>query len=218
MGCRAVDLRTGPSKGLLAPLLHILLHELLGVLLQHLVDLVQERVELLLELLALLGDLSRRLDVGLVSLVLLAVSASLLLGAAAVLCHRRLLTLARRLCHADWTGWPGRLRLWTTACCSSPPLQPWRLRIRSSAVGLPSRIAAVCIAVPLVGSSIGTRCRVSRPMSKMIASQPAAAICGAYLARQRPRKYARVSSGGSVTARVISLSATSRSTRPAAAS
>src|ERR687888_649107 len=64
MGCRAVDLRTGPSKGLLAPLLHILLHELLGILLQHLVDLVKERVELLLELLALLGDLSRRLDVG----------------------------------------------------------------------------------------------------------------------------------------------------------
>jgi hypothetical protein len=73
------------------------------------------------------------------------------------------------------------------------------------------------VAVPRVGSSIGTRWSVSRPMSKMIASQPAAAICEAYLARQRPRKNARVSSGGSLVARMISCSATSRSTRPEAA-
>ena len=57
--------------------------------------------------------------------------------------------------------------------------QLWRLRIRSSAVGLASRTAAVWAAVPRVGSSMGTRWRVSRPMSKMIASQPAAAIWGA---------------------------------------
>ena len=48
-----------------------------------------------------------------------------------------------------------------------------------SAVGLASRTAAVWAAVPRVGSSMGTRWRVSRPMSKMIASQPAAAIWGA---------------------------------------
>src|SRR6266498_2994269 len=113
MGYRAVDLRTGPSKGLLAPFLHVLLHELLGVLLQHLVDLVQEGVELLLQLLALLGDLGRGLNVSLLRF-LLAMRTPLLLGAAAVFCHRPLLTLARRLCHADRTRTAGRSTLWTT--------------------------------------------------------------------------------------------------------
>src|SRR5574341_599321 len=90
MGYRAVDLRTGPSKGLFAPFLHILLHELFGVLLQHVVDLVEQGVKLLLELLALLGYLGRRLNVRLLGF-LLAVRAPLLLGPTTVLGHRPLL-------------------------------------------------------------------------------------------------------------------------------
>src|SRR5262245_14134141 len=90
MGCRAVDLRTGPSKGLFAPFLHVLLHELFGILLEHVVDLVEQGVKLLLELLALLGHLGRRLNIRLLG-ILLAVRAPLLLCAPTVLCHRPLL-------------------------------------------------------------------------------------------------------------------------------
>src|SRR6266511_1326171 len=83
MGYRAVDLRTGPSKGLFAPFLHVLLDEHFGVL-------VEQGVQLLLELLALLGYLGRRLNLRLLGF-LLAVRAPLLLGATTVLGHRPLL-------------------------------------------------------------------------------------------------------------------------------
>src|SRR4029079_17708664 len=43
--------------GSLAPALHVALHELLGVLLEDVVDLVEELVDVFLDLLALLGDL-----------------------------------------------------------------------------------------------------------------------------------------------------------------
>src|SRR5262245_27115476 len=42
---------------LLAPALHVALHELLGILLENLVDLVEELVDVFLDLLTLLGDL-----------------------------------------------------------------------------------------------------------------------------------------------------------------
>src|SRR6266487_3227427 len=88
MGCRAVDLKTGPSKGLFAPFLHVLLDELFGVLLEHVVDLVEQGVKLLLELLALLGYLGRRLHVRLLGF-LLAVRTPLLAGS-------RILWITRR--------------------------------------------------------------------------------------------------------------------------
>src|SRR3990170_7422588 len=45
------------ARRLLAAPLHVALHELLGVLLEDIVDLIQEVVEVLLDLLALLGEL-----------------------------------------------------------------------------------------------------------------------------------------------------------------
>src|SRR6266487_424256 len=106
MGCRAVDLKTGPSKGLFAPFLHVLLDELFGVLLEHVVDLVEQGVKLLLELLALLGYLGRRLNVRLLGF-LLAVRTPLLLGAATVLGHRPLLLTGSMIVSrgADASGW-----------------------------------------------------------------------------------------------------------------
>src|SRR6266498_1567994 len=110
MSCRAVDLRTGPSKGLFAPFLHVLLHELFGVLLEHVVDLVEQGVQLLLELLALLGYLGRRLNVGLLGF-LLAVRTPLLLGATTVLGHRPLLRASSMIVSrgADDSAWKSGL-------------------------------------------------------------------------------------------------------------
>src|SRR6266508_1173709 len=114
MSCRAVDLRTGPSKGLFAPFLHVLLHELFGVLLEHVVDLVEQGVQLLLELLALLGYLGRRLNVRLLGF-LLAVRAPLLLGATTVLGHRPLLVAGSMIVSRRADGIAQSRTLWITA-------------------------------------------------------------------------------------------------------
>src|SRR6266496_2249555 len=95
MSCRAVDLRTGPSKGLFAPFLHVLLHELFGVLLEHVVDLVEQGVRLL-------G-------------FLLAVRAPLLLGATTVLGHRPLLVAGSMIVSRRADGIAQSRTLWITA-------------------------------------------------------------------------------------------------------
>ena len=53
--------RAAAPPGLLPALLHVVAHELLGVVLEHLVDLVEQVVELGLDLLAALADAGRRL-------------------------------------------------------------------------------------------------------------------------------------------------------------
>src|SRR5262245_36764339 len=52
------------SPGLLSTLLHKPTHELLGVGLEHLVDVFQNRVDVLVELLLALGDVLAALDLG----------------------------------------------------------------------------------------------------------------------------------------------------------
>src|SRR5699024_9963884 len=77
---------------------------------------------------------------------------------------------------------------------------PVRASTSSSAVAQSSSNLPTCALVPRNGSRVGIRTKESRPTSKITESQEAAAIESVYFSNARPRKYARVSSGGVVTA------------------
>src|SRR5690606_12395513 len=201
-------------------LLDVGLDEVVGVRLEHVVDLVEQLVELGLDLLAGLGRRRSGLD---------------LVGA--TLGGRLLLEFS--FCHLG-------VHLGVTctvprpppeSCAHSPALSRTSAVITTSVrdkagvgagvgVGVgqrprrSSRSAAdvavassspTCSSVPRVGSSIGTRLRAGAPVSNTNESQLAATICDANRARQPPRKNARVPTGASVTARSTSSSSVNRS-------
>src|SRR5579875_1719054 len=176
---RLIAGRTLPAPGrhagrLLAALLDVAADELLGVLLEHAVDLVQQLVELRLELVALAvggGDLLDRL----------------LLPGGGLLLH--LLSFWHR---------------------RHSPQEPNRSS-RSAGLEELSSKSSTWARVPLSGSIIGTRRSGSTPRSNTSESQLAAAIDPAHFWRHRPRKYALVVSGGSVTARSTSAGSSRRS-------
>jgi hypothetical protein len=125
-------------------------HEVFGVLLEHLVDLVEDRVDVLVDLvLALLGRLIR-LDFGDV----------LVFGGlprpvwTAVVCllgpYKRMPTSGRYPMDTDrypWPPWPPR-----------PAHPPVIALTRSSAVRQRSSRSPTCARVPRSGSRVGTRC------------------------------------------------------------
>src|SRR6201999_3043489 len=172
-----------PAGRLLAALLDVRAHEFLGVLLEHLVDLVQDRVDVIGELLVPLLDLFGRLR--LCVLDFLGPAAGLALAARVLLCHPGYLRQSGVFPAPELSS-PIRAlfnRATRYSCC------PVRADTRSAAVrARPSR-SPTCFLVPRSGSRVGTRCSDSRPgMSKMTESQEAAATDSAYWGRQGPRE------------------------------
>src|SRR2546429_5065201 len=78
-----------------------------------------------------------------------------------------------------------------------PPLDREMLRSRSAAVGDSVRSWRTCASVPRSGSSMKIFFRGPSLRSKITESQLADTISSAYRCRHMPRKYARVSLGGS---------------------
>src|SRR5215831_12045009 len=196
----------------LAALLDVRTDEFLGVLLEHLIDLVEDRVHVVGQLLVpLLGLIDGR---GLVFVGLLGAPRRLPLAPGVLRCHLRYLRPSR--------GAPPRqLQRYRRPVESHPILrramgpqlrgQPLLLR-GERGDEVTGRAAAV---KQLADVRPGTAQRLeggdSRPgMSKITESQEAAATESAYCRRHRPRKYALVSSGGFSMAQVTSLSSVRR--------
>src|SRR6266516_3692547 len=171
--------------------------ELLGVLLQHLVDLVQDRVHVVGQLLLALLDLLARLRAALLGV--LATPGSLPL-AAGVLCRHAvkppsssgLLPASTVSSPADSMPNPGIGLQYRDGSCRARPLaQPWPVSAATSSEAVRDRSirSPTCARVPRNGSSVGTRCSESWPgMSKITESHEAAATESGYFCRQRPRK------------------------------
>ena len=105
--------------------------------------------------------------------------------------------------------------------CATPPGDNCWVRAATSSAAVLQRSSRppTCALVPRRGSSVGTRWSESRPgTSKITESQDAAATESAYCRRQRPRKYALVSSGGLSIAQSIACSSVIRIIRPRMAS
>src|SRR5260370_21975946 len=185
--------RTGPDPGprLLAALLNVRPDELLGVLLEYLVDLVEDRVHVIGELLLTLLDVLVRLWRGLLGLLAALGSLPLTTG---VLCrhsetsvlqgHPRSFNriLACQLLVQPWIGTSHLIRDLD---------QPWPLSAATSSVAVRQRSSRppTCARVPRSGSRVGTRCRDSWPgTSKITESHAAAATASGYCRRHRPRK------------------------------
>src|SRR5882757_1094642 len=150
------------SSGSLPTLLHEAADELLRVLLQHLVDLVKNRVDVLVEPFLALGDVFLRLD--LLDLFLAGRPLRLLVLLPAVFRH----------------GTPPRTAVESRPTDSLmrpyPAAPPVMVRTRSLAVSHWSSKAPTCALVPRKGSSVGIRCKDSLPgRSKITESQEAAA-------------------------------------------
>src|SRR5207244_2161772 len=99
----------------------------------------------------------------------------------------------------------------------SPPFWTYDLT-NSSASSAWAGTPSTWVLVPRRGWRMGRRCKASWPVSTMSESHDAAAIASGYFPMHRPRKYARVSSGGSMMAISTSSSVVSRSTFPDASS
>src|SRR5680860_252442 len=154
---------------LLSALLDKGLHEVLCVGLEHLVDLVEDRVDVLVELLLALDDGVLRSNLGRV------LGFRALLWLLVLLRHQRLL--------ASVCCGPGR----STTSRNRPYLV--RAANKASAVSQRSSSSPTCDLLPRNGSIVGTRCSDSWPgRSKITESQDAAAIWSAYFSRHLPRK------------------------------
>src|SRR3954463_13248104 len=154
----------------LPSLLHVRSHELLGVLLEHLVDLVQDRVDVLGHFLVPLGDLGvdRRLDL----VGLLARSGRPLLPAGVPRGHAAL-----RSC--SWlvlpVKVPARYDIHGSARRGFVDHPPVMVSTSSCAEDVDSNSAPTWSRVPRSGSIVGIRTRFSRPRSNTTESHDAAA-------------------------------------------
>src|SRR4051794_2948790 len=171
-------LRECRIMALLASLLHVLPHKFLTVLLEHLVDLVQERVDVLGHLLVALGDL--RVDRGLDLVGLLARAGGPLLPAGVSRRHGCLQVRARggspSCCPESYSPTPTErvIRSGRGRRSRQPPVI---VSTSSCAVAEASNSAPTCSRVPRSGSIVGMRTRFSRPRSKTTESHEAAATC-----------------------------------------
>ena len=163
---------------LLAALLHVSPHELLGVLLEDGVDLVEQVVDFLVQLLVSFGCLGVHLG------------------------RRRLVDLLVPAGPCPDCDWPPVSRVAMSCLLRAvdatvpgadanvpPPIDADHPAViassRSLALGHRSNSAPTCCRVPRSGSIIGTRTSDSRPTSKMTESQLAATTSAAYC-RQAP--------------------------------
>src|SRR5690349_16227363 len=193
--------RAPRPSGLLAALLHVRPNELLGVLLEHLVDLVEDGVHVVGELFVPLLDFLGTASLGLFGLF--GAPRGLPLTACVLRCH---VTTSVSPNAIVTRGSPAQSRQpeIVTPAGGHPPRPPrdrrgwsgagghsWPVSAATSSAALRQRSSnsPTCARVPRSGSSVGTRCSDSRPgISKITESHEAAATDSGYCRRQRPRK------------------------------
>src|SRR5260370_24671093 len=194
-----------PLGRLLAALLHVRPDELLRVLLEDLVDLVQDRVDVIGELFVPLPDLLG--GPGLRLLGLVGAPSGLPLTACVLRSHVATSVCPNAIVTRGSPAQSGRAQIGTNSrpCPAGGygegqgadpgrsvlASQSWPVRAAPSSAAVRQRSSSspTCALVPRSGSKVGTRCSDSRPgMSKMTGSQGAAATDSGYGREQRPRK------------------------------
>src|SRR4051794_8475170 len=170
-GLRLHGRGAGYGEWSLPSLLYVGSNKLLGIGLEYLVDLVEDRVDILGHFLVALGDVG--VDRGLDLVGLLARARRLLLpagvpgGHVVLRCCSWLMPARKLPPGGDIPGHP-------EVSVDQPPVI---VSTSSCAVAEASNSAPTCSRVPRSGSMVGMRTRFSRPRSKTTESHEAAATC-----------------------------------------